>query len=490
MNFTLKLLLKIIIPILLLGASYLGAKYLIATGPQPKKKSVSERIPVVETIPIKQQDFTVYIKASGVVKAGIQSNLVSEVSGKVIEVSDRFQEGAYFNKNSVLVKIDQQNYLTAVSIAESEVAANQASLSQIIVEQKSNQRSIDLAKKNLALGKKEVARLKALWRKKIIARSQLDAEEQKVNQLEQKLQDLQGKQNTYASRRAAIEAKINTAKARLQQERLNLSRTIIKAPYAGRVLKKNVDIGQYVSTGALLGQIYATDYVLVELPLSLSQYALLDLPDAFRDGAGDSRSTNHYPAVTFSYSDGLHQSSWEGRVVRSSAALDPESRQIMVIARIDKPFEKKQGVYEPIRIGQYLKARIKGKTFRNVYVLPPSSVRHNREILLLKDGVVDVVPVRVLLNTADATVIEGTHSIVGEKLITTMLSQAMSGMKVISLKERLKQRLKQQGKEKQQDKSQSSQESTTTELENRKLNQQADPEIKHRDSKNKERNSD
>ena len=128
--------LKIITPILLLvGAFFLG-KYLIATGPEPKKRTSSERIQVVEVMPLASKNYTVVINASGIVKAGVQSNLVSEASGKVVSVSDAFQEGAYFNKDSVLVQIDRESYLNAISIAESDVAANRASLKQLLEEEK------------------------------------------------------------------------------------------------------------------------------------------------------------------------------------------------------------------------------------------------------------------------------------------------------------------------------------------------------------------
>ncbi len=439
--YPLNILLKIVLPVLLLVATFFIGNYLVETGPKAKKKAGSERIPVVEVVPLKRQDYTVTVKASGVVKAGVQSNLVAEVSGRVLQVADDFKEGSYFKKNTVLVTIDKENYVNAVSIAKSDVVANQASLKQILEEQKSTQRSILLAKKNLALGKKEVLRLRGLWKKRLIARSLLDAEEQKMNQLQQKLQDLQGKENAYASRRLALEAKIQSARARLKQEQLNLARTTVRAPYAGRVLKKHVDIGQFVSTGTVLGQIYASDYVNVELPLSLSQYALLNIPEAFQnDGAKKGSKNKKFPLVTFHHKDGVHNNRWKGRIVRSSAALDTQSRQITVIARIDKPFEKKPGASAPVRIGQYLTARIQGKTFKNVFVLPPSAVRHNREILLLKDGKVDIVPINVLVNTSDVVVVDvqdTTRKISGGQLITTGLAQAIQGMKVISLDNKL-----------------------------------------------------
>jgi len=436
--------LKIITPILLLiGAFFLG-KYLIATGPEPKKRTSSERIQVVEVMPLKKEDYSVTINASGIVKAGVQSNLVSEASGKIVSISNDFQEGAYFNKNSDLVKIDKESYVNAVSIAQSDVAANRANLKQVIAEEKSNLRSIHLAKNNLALGKKETNRVSGLWKKRLIARSLLDSEEQKTNQLEQKLQDLQGKQNTYESRRLATEAKINASLARLKQEKLNLSYTSIKAPYAGRVLKKQVDVGQFVSKGTVLAEIYATDYVNIELPLSLNQYELLEMPEAFRnsDSKNSQNKMRQLPAVTFKVADSQHQSNWQGKIVRSSAALDTDSRQINVIARIDNPFDyKKEDSNEnsaplaPLRIGQYLKASIKGKTFKQVYVLPPAALRHNKEILLLREGKIDIVGVKVLWNAPEASVISSDQALEGQQLITTTLSQALQEMKVITLEQ-------------------------------------------------------
>ncbi len=264
--------LKVIIPVLVLtGAVFLG-KYLLGSGPEAKKKPFVERSPVVEILTLKPQDYTVTIKASGIVKAGTQTNLVSEVSGRIVGLSEDFKAGNYFNKNKVLITIDKANYENSLAIVKGDVAASRATLNQLNTEEKSIKRSYQLARKNLSLGKKEVNRLRGLWAKRLIARSALDIEEQKINQLQQKLEDLQGKLDTFKSRRQATDAKIDATLAREKQERLNLSRTTIKAPYEGRVLEKNVDVGQFVSMGTLLGKVYATDYVEVDLPLSLSRY--------------------------------------------------------------------------------------------------------------------------------------------------------------------------------------------------------------------------
>ncbi len=426
---------KTIIPIILLVGSIFLAKYLLSTGPTPKKRPFIERSPVVEITSLKPQNYTVTLTTFGIVKAGTQTSLVSEVSGRVLSISNKFQEGSYFNKGETLLTIDQANYKNALAIVASDVAANRATLNQINEEEKSNKRSLLLAKKNFALGKKEVNRLSALLNKKVIARSVLDIEQQKTNQLLQKVEDLQGRLNTFSSRKQATLAKIDATLARQKQEQLNLSRTRITSPYTGRVLIKNVDVGQFVGTGSVLGKIYSTDYVEVDLPLSLNRYELLGLPEAFKNKSVTEKS---YPKVSFSNPSSKLKNKWQGRVVRTSAALDANSRQITVIARVDNPFDARAGLTSPLRIGQYIEAKIKGKTFRNVYVLPSIAVRQNKEILLLEEGKIQILPVTTLWNTQRETIVRVEQDVVGKQLVLTSLSQAIEGMKAITVDEQQK----------------------------------------------------
>ena len=424
------LLLKITIPILVLVGAVFFGKVLIETGPKAKKRPFVQSMPVVEVATLKAESYTVHIEASGIVRAGTQSNLVSEIPGRIIKISDNFSEGSYFNKDEVLLEIDQSDYISAIDIAKSNVLVNDANLKQIVAEEKSNLNSVKLAQKNLAIGNKELARLRSLFKRQAISRSALDTEEQRINQLKQTLQNLKGAQSTFASRKSAMQAQIKSGQSRVKQEKLRLSRTSIKAPYAGRVLSKNVDRGQFVSAGTTLASIYATDFVDVELPLSLNQYELLGVPEAFRN---KSISISDLPTATLTNPDSIKNDIWQGKVVRTSAALDAQSRQINVIVKVDDPYVAREGISSPIRIGQFLKASLEGRTFKNVYVLPPVSVIYNREIRLLKDGKINIVPVDVIWNSSSETVIKTDENIEGQQIILTNLSQAVNGMAVLTV---------------------------------------------------------
>ena len=66
----------------------------------------------------------------------------------------------------------------------------------------------------------------------------------------------------------AAQATVYSAEAGFSKAaELALERSNIIAPYTGRVLSKSVDVGQVVSVGTELAEIYAVDYVEIRLPL-------------------------------------------------------------------------------------------------------------------------------------------------------------------------------------------------------------------------------
>lgn len=423
---------KILLPALVIILAIVVAKILLATKPEPKKRPPQERSTVVEIQELNPQDYVLTVQASGVVKARTQSDLVAEVAGRIESVSEAFQEGAYFDKGDVLLTLDAQTVAQAKTIAESELAANQASLVQLMAEEKSARRSLQLAEKNLQLGRNEWQRVKGLWNKRLIAKSLVDTEEQKVIQLEQQVTDLSARLTTFSSQKKASRAQINAAKARLAREQLNVQRTQITAPFTGRILSKQVDVGQYVSPGKALGTIYATDYVEVNLPLSLAQYELLDMPEVFRNQKVDEK---RYPEVVFRSANASTRHQWKGKVVRSSAALDENTRQISVIARIDNPYEASAENTRAIRIGQYVKADIQGRSFKDILVVPVVALRHGREILLYDEGKIDIQPVEVLWSANTEVVIRADAALLNKPLIITPLATAAKGMSVKTVEE-------------------------------------------------------
>jgi RND family efflux transporter MFP subunit len=220
---------------------------------------------------------------------------------------------------------------------------------------------------------------------------------------------------------AALEA----AKARLRQAELNLERTRILAPYAGRILTKEVDIGQYITTGTRLARIYASDALEVRLPLSDEQLSYLTLPEEFRNGPAG--SATRQAAVNFSVRIGSETFTWSGRLVRTEGSIDINSRQLFVVARIDDPYQQ-TGNRPQLKIGQFIEARISGSRLDDVYRIPRQAVHGERTVhIITPENRLERRELDILWRDADYLVAGGPLR-PGEQITLTRLPFAADGI--------------------------------------------------------------
>lgn len=375
-------LVKTLLPLLVLAAGVGGAWWLMATAPEGERKTSKPVIPLVEVVELQPQDYVVEVTSRGTVSPRTQSTLVAEVAGKITEVTNRLREGGFFEPDDLLVSIDPRNYESAVTIAQAELAQQKVSLNQ----EKARSRQADDDWQRLGSGSKA--------------------------------SDLVLRKPQMASSRAAVSA----ADAQLKQARTDLDRTQIAAPYAGRVLEKKVDVGQYVRSGEVLASIYAIDYVEVKLPLSASQLEQLQLPEHYR---GEKPDLNANPAVTLISRSGSSEQQWQGQIVRSTAAIDTRSRQQFVVAQVDDPYARDESGRPPLKMGSFVEAKISGKTFTNVFVIPRSALHEGRDILLAVDGKLKRQAVNIIWSQGNDVVVSGLQA--GDKLIVTPPAYAVDG---------------------------------------------------------------
>ena len=77
---------------------------------------------------------------------------------------------------------------------------------------------------------------------------------------------------------AEARALLLSAEAALAQAEYDLERTIVRAPYAGRVRQERVDIGQFLSQGNSVATLYSVDAAEVRLPIPDAELAYVALP--------------------------------------------------------------------------------------------------------------------------------------------------------------------------------------------------------------------
>lgn len=382
-----KLFLKILLPLLVLVLGVGAAWWLIHTTPKPKRRPRPAKPPVVKVVQAKQTNYRYWLTAQGTVRPRTETALVPQVSGQVVRVSPALAAGGFFEKGELLLEIDPTDYRLFVTKAEATVATAASQLSRIEAEANVAQKEW----KSLGNGANP--------------------------------SDLVLKKPQLADARAALAS----AQATLEQARLDLSRTQIRAPFAGRVRSENVDVGQYVNKGAQLASIYAVDYAEVRLPLSDEELAFVDLPLSYRGGL----EKGSHPLVILNADFAGKTFTWQGRVVRTEGEIDPKTRMVVLVAQVKNPYGDADGPdAPPLASGMFVRARIQGRLAKDVFVMP-------RSVLMPPDKVVLVGPenrlktrkVEILrVEENDIVIGSGLHN--GDLVCTTMPKVVVEDMLV------------------------------------------------------------
>lgn len=370
----------------LISLSILCALAYAITLSSPDSSRGKAKVPTklgVDAITLSAQDFTITLESFGRVQAKTQTTLIPLVNGQIVWVSPNFVQGGFYRKGEALLRIEQADYLVEVEVAKAKVASAELSLYE-------EQARSEQAKRD--------------WEK---------------NRKPELATDLALRKPQLKSAQAALD----TARAQLKHAELNLQRTVIRAPYDGRVLNIFVDQGSVVGTGTVLAQLYSSDRVEVSLPLSSKDLPFVELPDEI-NASGDGLDVVLYNPLT------SPSESWSAIANRTSAAVDENSQQVSVVAEIESPFVTDNKHSQLLKIGQYVRAEIIGRTLEDVIVVSNEMIYQGSYVYTVRNDHVQRTPVDILWQNSDITIINDGLS-AGDVLVTTPLGQVISGTPVI-----------------------------------------------------------
>ncbi|MCF6274423.1 MAG: efflux RND transporter periplasmic adaptor subunit [Robiginitomaculum sp.] len=371
--------LKWILPILVLLVAIFAFRIISKMRPEAPVAERVDKRPGVTVINARPINYQPVIHTQGTVRPKTSIELVPEVAGKIIWVSPSFSNGGAYKKGETLIRIDPRNYEFAIEAAQANVANAQAALAREIAEGEIAKQDWDdisggRAATDLALRKPQLA----------------------------------GAQATLASANAAL----NKAK-------LDLQRTNITAPFAGRVDVKRSGLGQYVSLGKVLADLYSTDAAEIHLPLTDTQMGKIDL---------DPSSTDGKLKVRLFANVGGKRQSWQGQLARTSGAVDQASRVLNLIVEVNDPYGVKNGG-PPLLNGLFVEAEIPGVALGNVIQIPRKALRAgNRVVTLDTDNKIHSRTVELVHTAPGIALIRGIEG--GTPIVISALELVIEGTQV------------------------------------------------------------
>jgi len=415
------------LPFLLLGGAALVVAILVLSARSPEERARQDAAPLVRVVVAKPEPYQFTVKAFGSVSPRTESDLIPQVSGEILWISASLAAGGFFESGDILARVDSADYRVDRETARAAVARAQSEFGR---------------------ADKERSRQRQLKDRSVASESRIDDAE-----------------NAFR----VAEASLLEARARLERATRDLARTELKAPYRGRVRSKKVDVGQFVTRGNAIATLYAVDFAEIRLPVPDRELAFLDVPlvprllgqGAGRAGEEGMESVDGSPvALTAEFAGRLHH--WNGTLVRTEAELDPRTRMVHLVARVQDPYglltpdgdsaetpEGTEGTTDPemnrveglatsrdsertapLAVGLFVEAEIEGRAIDRAFVIPRDAIRESGLVYVVDTE--DRLQFREVevLRTERETVIIGAGLESGERICITPLQAAINGMRV------------------------------------------------------------
>lgn len=261
-------------------------------------------------------DMPITLTAIGTVQPVVTATVRTQLAGTLFSI--HFAEGQLVAKGQELAQIDPRPYRLVLAQAQANLARDAAQLN---------------------LARVDLARYQTLLAQDSIARQQVDTQAATVKQ--------------FAGTIAADQAAIGTA-------RLNLAYTSIRAPAAGRIGLRQVDIGNYVTPADTNGIAVITQLAPIDVSFALPQNQLgtVESKTARGDGLPVSASDQAGTKILA-----------QGRFLTLDNQIDATSGTVKAKAR----FPNADGALFP---NQFVNVSLLADTLKQAITVPVSAVRH------------------------------------------------------------------------------------------------------------------
>ena len=367
---------QIIMPLVILAAG-IGA-YLVFSSMKkpPEEKAKVDNTPIVSVQAISVATMTMHVDSYGIVEPKYETELVAQVAGQIVELSDMFVRGGFVKTGQLLARIDPSDYQAALIEAQSNMASAQAAL------------EIEVAQGQVA-GQE--------W-EKITHTSPTELSLRKP-QLAQEL------------------ARVKSAQASILRAERNLERTKIVAPYDAMIDSRNIGLGSFVGVGSNIGKLLSTALAVIRLPIADNELQFLI-------DEGD----NAQVKLQGMYAGKKTQ--WLAHIARSEGVIDNKSRMSYLVAEINDPYNLNvENERTPLRFGSYITANIVGIELAKASMVKRYLVENGRVAILDKKSKLHYADVDIVRQDGK-NVIVGNGLLDGDQLITSALDYPVDGMKL------------------------------------------------------------
>ena len=398
----------------------------------PELAEITERRTPVAFIEIQPQRFVPSVRSFGTVEPAKSWDAVAQVRGRIEYLHPNFERGGVIREGEDVVRIVADEYELAVAQAEANIQSSLAQIEELNANAAATEASLAIEKQALALAESELARQQELSGRGTVSNAVVETQERAVLAERAAVQSLQNQLDLMPSQKSALEQSLAVSRAALDQANLDLARTRVTAPFDGRVSSADVDVTEYVSSGARMGTLDSVASVEIEAqvaPQSMAQISrLIGLDPDSETTSPTNIDRDAFTARVRLGIDGFNPE-WPAKVDRITDGVDPQTRAIGVVVTVADPLEvARLGSRPPLIKGMFVEVDLSGPAVEGVAVLPRSAIEQGRVMVAQPDDRLAFLEVDVLFSADGIAVLAPGALEPGTRVIVSDPSPAIAGM--------------------------------------------------------------
>lgn len=343
---------------------------------KPKAKPAGQQPIPVAIAPVTLGNLEVYLDALGTVTPVYTVTVVSRVAGEITQI--HFKEGQTVKKNELLAVIDPRPYAAVLLQAQGQLARDQALL---------NNARIDLK------------RYQNAYQDHAIPQQQLATQQASVDQ---------------------DEATVKLDQGNLAAAQVNVDYTQIRAPIAGRVGLRNIDLGNVVPANGTAGLCVITQIQPITVIFTVAEDEI--------DEVTAQMATGRVMQVL-----ALDRAKEHQIAAGSLITLDNQVNVTTGTVRARASFPNIKNELFP---SQFVNARLLVKTLTQANLVPQAAIQRNSDIAYVyavqPDSTVKSQNIKILATEGETSAVTGVSA--GTQLVTDGFDKLQNGSKVVQRK--------------------------------------------------------
>jgi HlyD family secretion protein len=276
---------------ILAAAVMAGAAFGVYRYTSDKAGATAYRLGKIEKGPI-----TAAVSATGTLNPVVSVLVGSQVSGQIKELFVDFNSPV--KKDQVIARIDPESFELRVRQAMADLEATKATVLTQMAGVGAQRAEVSRSEVNLADVKRDYERKQALLEKGFVSAADRDKALAVYNAAQEQVKTARAQLAVAEAQAKNAQAVVKQRESQLAQTRVDLDRTIIRAPVDGVVIKRSVDAGQTVAASLQAPELFQIAQNLREMQVEAS----IDEADVGRVKVDQDAtfSVDAFPGRTFS----------------------------------------------------------------------------------------------------------------------------------------------------------------------------------------------